>query len=140
MTLTKSDRTKLIDELKPILFTKKNRSKFIDELKPILFTKDNKNKFKNELLEEMKDVFVTKEEYANALAENNNYLTSTLPTKEEAIADKLEILAAVKELKDEDEAHKQLHRDLGEDVPKLQRQVKHLANELDIELPVNFAF
>jgi hypothetical protein len=57
------------------------------------------------------------------------------PTKEEAIADKAEILAAIKDFKDEDKAHKMLHSNLGEDVPKLQQQVKHLFKTFEIVDP-----
>jgi len=56
MTLTKSDRTKLIDE--------------------------------------MKEVFVTKEELGTAIAD----LVKQLPSKKEQMADKLEILTAIKDL------------------------------------------
>ena len=92
------------------------------------------------LIQELEEKLVTKEEFAQALAENNNYLTSILPTKEAAMADKLEILGAISKLQEDDSAHKQLHHDLGQDVPKLQHQIKHIANTMQVDMPVNLAF
>jgi len=61
------------------------------------------------------------------------------PTKEAAMADKIEILAAINDFKSEDKAHKQLHNDLGEDIPKLQKQVQHLLKTFEIQDPVEVA-
>ncbi len=83
------------------------------------------------LVEEMKEVFVTKEELGQAIAD----LVKQLPSKEEMVADKLELLAAINKKAEDDAAHSQLHHDLGEDVPKLQRQLKHLYGVLDIPQP-----
>ena len=91
---------------------------------------------RTKLIEEMKDTFVTKEELAMALAD----LVQQLPSKEEAMADKLELLAAINKHEEGDAAHKLLHHDLGEDVPKIKRQVKHLATSLNVTFPVDLAF
>jgi len=93
------------------------------------FTKSDRTK----LIEEMKGVFVTKEELGTAISD----LVKQLPSKQEQMTDKLEILTAVKDLKNEDKAHKMLHSNLGEDVPKLKQQVKHLFKTFEIEDPTS---
>jgi|GEM_PF-3333792 len=109
MTLTKSDRTKIIEELKPFLFTK-----------------DAKNEFKNALIEEMQEVFATKE--------------SLTQLRQDMLGDKAEILGAINKKSEDDDAHKMLHHNLGEDVPDLQRQVKHLYTTFEIDMPVSPAY
>lgn len=54
------------------------------------------------------------------------------PTKQQAMADKTEILKAISDFKNEDQAHKQLHSDLGEDIPKIQKQIQHLFKTFEI--------
>jgi len=95
MTLTKSDRAKIIDK--------------------------------------MKEIFVTKEELGTAIAN----LVKQLPSKKEQMADKIEILTAIKDLKSEDKAHKMLHSNLGEDVPKIQQQIQHLFKTFEIKDPTS---
>lgn len=57
------------------------------------------------------------------------------PTKEEAMADKTEILKAISDFKNEDMAHKQLHNDLGEDIPKIKKQIQHIFKTFEIQDP-----
>jgi hypothetical protein len=64
---------------------------------------------------------------------------SNIPTKDEAMADKLEILAAINKKDENDAAHKMLHENLGEDVPKLQQQVQHLFKTFEIKDPTEVA-
>jgi len=108
---------------------------------------------RTKLIQEMEEKFVTKEEFAQALEQNNNYLVSTLTTKaelsklvtktevaglatrEDLIEFKSELLGAINKLQEDDDAHKQLHHELGEDVPRLKHQVKKLFQELNIPQP-----
>lgn len=64
---------------------------------------------------------------------------ANIPTQDQATADKVEILAAINDLKNEDKAHKKLHMNLGTEVPKLQQQVQHLFKTFEIEDPTEVA-
>ena len=61
------------------------------------------------------------------------------PTKEEAMADKIEILKAISDFKNEDLAHKQLHTELGEDIPKIKKQIQHIFKTFEIIDPTELA-
>lgn len=56
-------------------------------------------------------------------------------TKEDLIAFKLEILGAINKKNENDLAHTMLHENLGDDVPKLQKQVQHLFKTFEIKDP-----
>ena len=56
-------------------------------------------------------------------------------TKEDVIAFKTEILGAINKKEENEAGHKMLHENLGEDVPKLQQQVKHLFKTFEIVDP-----
>ena len=114
MTLTKSDRTKLIEELKPLLLTKDNREK---------------------LIEEMKEVFVTKEELGQALLDNNKYL----PSKDEFSKQMSNLLKAVQDKNEEKDVHDLQHENLGKDTTKLKQQVQHLFKTFEIKDPTEVA-
>ncbi len=61
------------------------------------------------------------------------------PTKKEAMADKTEILKAISDFKNEDLAHKQLHIELGEDIPKIKKQIQHIFKTFEIIDPTELA-
>ncbi len=61
------------------------------------------------------------------------------PTKEEAMADKIEILKAINDFKNEDRAHKQLHTELGEDIPIIKKQIHHIFKTFEIQDPTESA-
>ena len=69
------------------------------------------------LVEEMKHHFATKSELEEKIKD--------FATREDLIAFKTEILGAINKKDENDAAHKMLHENIGEDVPKLQKQVQH---------------
>lgn len=76
------------------------------------------------LVKEMKHHFVSKEELKEAL--------SHLPDNDKFTTTMSEILAAVNKKDENDAAHKMLHENIGDDVPKLQQQVKHIFKTFEI--------
>jgi len=56
-------------------------------------------------------------------------------TKEDVMAFKTEILGAINKKDEDDAGHKMLHNNLGEDVPKLQKQVRQLFKTFEIADP-----
>ncbi len=66
-------------------------------------------------------------------------IMANYPTKEEAMADKIEILKAISDFKNEDMAHKQLHTELGEDIPKIKKQIHHIFKTFEIQDPTESA-
>jgi len=57
--------------------------------------------------------------------------------RQDMLGDKAEILGAINKKSEDDDAHKMLHHNLGEDVPDLQRQVKHLYKTFEIDMPIS---
>ena len=83
------------------------------------------------LVEEMKHHFVSKDEFKEAL--------SHLPDNDKFTTTMSEILAAVNKKDENDAAHKMLHENIGEDVPKLQQQVQYLFKTFEIVDPTEVA-
>ncbi|MEI8232857.1 MAG: hypothetical protein WCG44_03880 [bacterium] len=55
--------------------------------------------------------------------------------RQDMLGDKSEILGAINKNEENEAGHKMLHENLGEDVPKLQQQVKHLFKTFEIVDP-----
>lgn len=86
---------------------------------------------RTKLIEEMKEVFVTKEELGTAIAD----LVKQLPSRDEINGQLSEILGAINKKDENDAGHKMLHSNLGEDVPRIKQQVKHIFKTFEINDP-----
>jgi len=90
---------------------------------------------RSKLIEEMKEVFVTKEELGQALLDNNKYL----PSKDDFAKQMSELLKAVEDKENKGLVHDNLHANLGKDTTKLKQQVQHLFKTFEIEDPTDVA-
>lgn len=90
---------------------------------------------RTKLIEEMKEVFVTKEELGQAFIDNNVHL----PSKDDFTKQMSELLKAVQDKENKGLVHDDLHANLGKDTTKLKQQVQHLFKTFEIVDPTEVA-